>query len=88
MTYEKDDNGPVLSPESREILRVTYLWALRDAYSDMQSGKNSRLSQVIQNIPDISEGEDDFKEDVKLKGKCTVGHIGRSYFDNVHGLYC
>ena len=73
MTTGKNGDGPVLSPESREILRVTYLRALRDAYSDMQSGRNSRLSQVVQNVPDISEGEADLEEGVELNELSLVG---------------
>ncbi|MBC1796186.1 AAA family ATPase [Listeria booriae] len=73
LTTGKGGDGPVLSPESRETLRVTYLRALRDAYSDMQSGKNSRLSQVIQNVSDINKGEDDFKDDTKLSELSLIG---------------
>lgn len=73
MTTGKNGDGPVLSPESREILRVTYLRALRDAYSDMQSGRNSRLSQVVQNVPAISEGEADLEEGVELNELSLVG---------------
>lgn len=73
MTTGKNGDGPVLSPESREILRVTYLRALRDAYSDMQSGRNSRLSQVVQNVPSISKGESDLKDGVELNELSLVG---------------
>lgn len=73
MTTAKNGDGPVLSPEAREILRVTYLRALRDAYSDMQSGRNSRLSQVVQNVPAISEGEADLGEGVELNELSLVG---------------
>ena len=73
MTTGKNGDGPVLSPESRGILRVTYLRALRDAYSDMQSGRNSRLSQVVQNVPAISEGEADLEEGVELNELSLVG---------------
>lgn len=51
-------NGSAPSNEARELLRVTYLRALRDAYSDMKSGRNSRLSQIIQHISIIDAGED------------------------------
>lgn len=46
----KDGNGPVPSAEARELLRTTYLRALRDAYSEMQVGKYSRLSQIMQHV--------------------------------------
>ncbi|MFM2488795.1 AAA family ATPase [Enterococcus avium] len=35
-----NSDGPTLSQEAKELLRVTHLRALRDAYSDMQSGRN------------------------------------------------
>lgn len=58
----KDGDGPVPSPAARELLRITYLKALRDAYSDMQSGKHSRLSQIIHNIPKLTEGENEYQD--------------------------
>lgn len=73
MVTGKNGDGPILSPESREMLRVTYLRALRDAYSDMQSGRNSRLSQVVQNVPAISKGEPELREGVELKDLSLVG---------------
>lgn len=62
----KDGNGPIPSVEARELLRVTYLRALRDAYSDMQSGKHSRLSQIVHNIPGLHDGENEFVEGMDL----------------------
>ena len=46
----KDGNGTAPSIEAKELLRTTYLRALRDAYSEMQSGKRSRLSQIMQHV--------------------------------------
>lgn len=63
----KDGNGPTPSSEARELLRVTYLRALRDAYSDMQSGRHSRLSQIVQNIPDLNAGENEYENGMDLK---------------------
>lgn len=60
-------DGPILSPEAKELLRVTHLKALRDAYTDMQSGRNSRLSQVIQNVPDLNTGNDVYSNGDKLE---------------------
>ena len=42
-----EGNGLSPSAEARELLRTTYLRALRDAYSEMQAGRHSRLSQII-----------------------------------------
>ncbi len=69
----KDGNGPIPSPAARELLRITYLKALRDAYSDMQSGKHSRLSQIIHNIPKLSEGESEYGDKMDLKKLSLVG---------------
>lgn len=56
----QDGKGPGLSFEARELLRVTYLRPLRDAYSNMQAGKSSRLSQVIHGVPDVNSGESEY----------------------------
>ena len=53
-------DGPALSATAKEMLRVTYLRPLRDAYSNMQAGRNSRLSQVIQSIPNLNDGENEY----------------------------
>lgn len=58
----KDGNGTVPSVEARELLRITYLRALRDAYSEMQSGKHSRLSQIMQHVSVVDQGEDKYQE--------------------------
>lgn len=53
-------DGPSPAIEARELLRVTYLRALRDAYSDMQAGRNSRLSQIIQSVPEVNTGTHEY----------------------------
>jgi len=65
--------GPQPSAEARELIRVTYLRALRDAYSDMQSGRNSRLSQIIQRVPDLSNGKSEYEEGMKLSELSIAG---------------
>lgn len=70
----KDGNGPQPFPEARERLRATYLKPLRDSYSDLQSGKSSRLSKIIQNIPNITKGEAKFeKGKTKLEDLSLIG---------------
>lgn len=69
----KNGDGPALSPAAKELLRVTYLRPLRDAYSNMQSGRNSRLSQVIQSIPNLNEGESEYKQGMDLSQLSIVG---------------
>lgn len=59
-------DGPLLAADARELLRVTYLRALRDAYTDMQSGKNSRLSQIIQSIPNLNDGVSTYMDGTNL----------------------
>ena len=58
----KNGNGASPSAEAKELLRTTYLRALRDAYSDMQSGKRSRLSQIMRHVSCVDEGEDTYNE--------------------------
>ena len=58
----KDGNGTAPSIEAKELLRTTYLRALRDAYSEMQSGKHSRLSQIMQHVSIVDQGENEYQE--------------------------
>lgn len=69
----KDGNGPAPAAEARELLRITYLKALRDASNDMQAGKNSRLSQIVQNLPDVSKGVDKYQKGDDIESLSLVG---------------
>lgn len=69
----KDGNGPAPSSEARELLRITYLRALRDAYSDMQAGRHSRLSQIVQNIPGLNQGKNEFQDGMDMHELSLVG---------------
>lgn len=71
-TGESGD-GKSPSPEARELFRVTYLRALRDAYSDMQSGRHSRLSQILQNVSDLNIGTTEYSEGTKLNDLSLTG---------------
>lgn len=53
-----DGNNVAPSVEARELLRTTYLRALRDSYSEMQAGKHSRLAQIMQHVSAIDSGDD------------------------------
>lgn len=66
-------NGPTPSAEARELIRVTYLRALRDAYSDMQSGRHSRLSQIIQHIPNLNDGQNEYQQGMSLEELSLLG---------------
>ncbi len=65
-------DGQALDAEARELLRATYLRALRDAYHDMQSGRNSRLSQIVSSISDLNEGNE-YTPDVDLSTLSITG---------------
>lgn len=66
-------DGPILPTAARELLRVTYLRPLRDAYSNMQAGKSSRLSQIIQGIPNLNEGDSEFTPGMDLSRLSLTG---------------
>jgi len=54
-------DGPTLEGIPRELLRTIYLRPLRDAEGELSAGRNSRLSQILSNHPDIaSQATDDF----------------------------
>lgn len=44
----KDNNGKELEYELKELLNITYLKPLRDAENELTSGRNSRLSKILQ----------------------------------------
>lgn len=69
----KNGTGSAPSAEARELLRTTYLRALRDAYSDMQSGKHSRLSQIMRHVSVVDIGEDKYEVGKDLYGLSLVG---------------
>ena len=68
-----EGNGSSPSAEARELLRVTYLRALRDAYSEMQAGRHSRLSQIMQHISVVDEGVDDYEEGIDIHDLSIAG---------------
>ena len=53
-----DGTGPAFETSVRELLSAAYLRPLRDAEREMSPGRGSRLSQILANVPAISEGED------------------------------
>ncbi len=52
-----DGVGPPFDTSVRELLSAAYLRPLRDAEREMSPGRGSRLSQILSNVPEISEGE-------------------------------
>lgn len=66
-------DGQPPSSEARELLRVTYLRPLRDAYSNMQSGRNSRLSQIMMGVPSLNAGVAEYTPDMDLQTLSLTG---------------
>lgn len=66
-------DGPAPSQESRELLKTTYLRPLRDAYTNMQAGKGSRLSQILNSISDLKQGENEYVDGMDLNALSLVG---------------
>jgi len=69
----KNGTGSAPSTEARELLRTTYLRALRDAYSDMQSGRHSRLSQIMRHVSVVDEGDNKYEDGMDLHKLSIVG---------------
>lgn len=51
-----DGGGPTLDGAVRQLLATAYLRPLRDAEREMSPGRSSRLSQVLNNFPEIRQG--------------------------------
>lgn len=51
-----DGTGPAFEASVRELLSSAYLRPLRDAAREMSPGRGSRLSQILANVPEISQG--------------------------------
>lgn len=66
LTCGKNGDVSAPSPEARELLRVTYLRPLRDAYAQMRAGRNSRLAQIMSSISGLNTGIDKYESDVDL----------------------
>ncbi|MBO6574015.1 MAG: AAA family ATPase [Rhodothermales bacterium] len=69
-----DGTGPAFEQSVREQLSSAYLRPLRDAAREMSSGRGSRLSQILANVPGISEGEA-FDEQLLPADPDTVGKL-------------
>lgn len=69
----KNGTGSAPSAEARELLRITYLRALRDAYNDMQSGKRSRLSQIMRHVSVVDKGAEKYENGKNLYDLSLVG---------------
>lgn len=50
----RDGTGPVLDGNVRLLLQTTYLRPLRDAERELDAGRNSRLSQILQHTRELA----------------------------------
>jgi putative ATP-dependent endonuclease of OLD family len=50
----RDADGPNFETAARRFLEATYLRPLRDAEREMSSGRNSRLSQILQYVREVT----------------------------------
>jgi Predicted ATP-dependent endonuclease of the OLD family len=73
ITSGMNGDGPAPASEARELLRTTYLRPLRDAYTNMQAGKGSRLSQILNGISDLNDGVKEYTETVELSKLSLTG---------------
>jgi putative ATP-dependent endonuclease of OLD family len=55
----RDATGPVLDGNVRLLLQATYLRPLRDAERELDAGRNSRLSQILQHTREIAAHKDE-----------------------------
>jgi putative ATP-dependent endonuclease of OLD family len=51
-----DGSGPTFDSSVRQLLAAAYLRPLRDAEREMSPGRGSRLSQILNNVPNIRTG--------------------------------
>ena len=56
--------GPPFETSVRALLSTAYLRPLRDAEREMSSGRRSRLSQILANVPEITDGAPFDEKDV------------------------
>jgi putative ATP-dependent endonuclease of OLD family len=69
-----DGTGPPFETSARELLAAAYLRPLRDAEREMSPGRGSRLSQILQNVPEI-EGGESFDERNVPRDAAAVGRL-------------
>ena len=71
-----DGDGPTLDVEARELLRATYLRPLRDAKREMSAGRRSRLSQILENTPEVVKEGSEFDVKTPLKAPADLSVLG------------
>jgi len=84
----RDGDGPVLEANVRLLLQATYLRPLRDAERELDAGRNSRLSQILQFTKEITAHKNEefdpaaFVSSVENKEETNLPHS----FSNVSRL--
>lgn len=73
VTSGKNGDGPTFISEARELFRATYLKPLRDAYTDMQAGRSSRLAQVIRQVPNLDQGIANYSDETNVENLSLIG---------------
>lgn len=77
----RDGESLAIEGAVRELLKTTYLRPLRDAESELSSGRNSRLSQILISHPDIAlQADDDFDPTNPNSGTTLVGIMKRAEY--------
>lgn len=71
----RDSVGPILDGNIRLLLQATYLRPLRDAERELDAGRNSRLSQILQHTKEIVEHKDEEFDPADFIGKIREGQI-------------
>lgn len=66
-------DGAAPSSLARELIRATYLRPLRDAYTNMQSGRGSRLAQVLLGVEELNNGIQEYREGIELEKLSLTG---------------
>ena len=55
--------GPMLDPQSRNLLCATHMRPLRDAERALSAGRGSRLSQILQFTEEIADGGEPYDDE-------------------------
>jgi putative ATP-dependent endonuclease of OLD family len=75
-------DGPTLDARARECLCTTYLRPLRDAERYMTAGRRSRLSQILQHTPEVTEHGASFDAAHPMANPAELSVLGIGDFAN------
>lgn len=77
-----DGDGLPVEGALRDYLSVTYLRPLRDAERELSPGRRSRLSQVLQTLPEMKAQREDGND---ADGNPTLAQVMKETDDRIHG---